>query len=219
MALHASSFGIDGAQTKDLAVDTRVCDCCPIAAASTDHGVIVTFRDRSEDEIRDIAVSHLTDAGWSPPAPVARDGWQIRGCPVNGPSLDARDLAVVVGWFTAPEGAGLAYVAFSSDGGRTFAPPIRLDDGAALGRVQVVLLDDGVAAGTWVEQTEHGAEFRVRRVAPDAVRSPSAVVAAIGGGQHPQMARHGDSLLFAWTESHEGSPMVMTATAPASVTP
>ena len=43
---------------------------------------------------------------------------------------------------------GHAYAAFSSDAGRTFGAPIRLDETSALGRVDVALLPDGSALAT-----------------------------------------------------------------------
>ena len=46
-------------------------------------------------------------------------------------------------WFTVKDDLGQAYAAFSSDAGRTWGAPIRLDDGGSLGRVDVELLDNG----------------------------------------------------------------------------
>ena len=75
-------------------VDERVCDCCSTALAMTAKGAFTVYRDRSGDEMRDIAWSRRassasTESRWTTPTPVANDGWKIDGCPVNGPQVVA----------------------------------------------------------------------------------------------------------------------------------
>ncbi|MBZ0237995.1 MAG: glycoside hydrolase, partial [Deltaproteobacteria bacterium] len=94
-------------------VDDRVCDCCGTAAVSTADGPVVAYRDRSDDEIRDIAASRLVAGRWSEPAAVHRDGWQIAGCPVNGPALAARDRRVAIAWYSYAESTHRVRAAFS----------------------------------------------------------------------------------------------------------
>ena len=150
MSVRAASFDARGTQTGETAVDLRVCECCPTAAAVTADGPIVAYRDRSEGEIRDIYVSRLTGGKWSEPAPVHRDNWKIAACPVNGPALSANGRNVAIAWFTAQGDEGHVFAAFSADAGRTFGTPIRLDDVGALGRVDFELRADGSAAATWI---------------------------------------------------------------------
>src|SRR4029450_8817957 len=95
---------------------------------------IVAFRDRSQDETRDIYVSRLADGRWTKPEPVHRDNWQINACPVNGPAISASGRDVAIAWFTVAEDQGRVFVAFSADAGRTFAPPARVAQVSALGR-------------------------------------------------------------------------------------
>jgi hypothetical protein len=216
MTLRASVFAPDGTQAPELLIDERVCDCCPTATAVTADGAIVAYRDRSENETRDISVSRLVDGRWTAPATVHDDGWQINACPVNGPALSARGRDVAVAWFHAKEEEGRAFVAFSRDSGRTFGAPIRIDDAGALGRVDVELLDDGSAAVSWVEFVKPRAQFRVRRVTPSGVRSASVMLAAVASGPtsgYPRMARRGAELLFAWDDGPDGSTSVQTAAA------
>ena len=54
-------------------------------------------------------------------------------------------------WFTVKNEQGQAYAAFSQDAGKTFAAPIRVDDGGSLGRVDIEMLPDGSALATWIE--------------------------------------------------------------------
>ena len=131
-------------QTSEAPVDLRVCECCPTAAAVTSEGPIAAFRNRTEDDVRDIHVSRLENGKWTEPKAVHEDGWKIDACPVNGPMLSARGRDVALAWFTARNDEGRATrVAFSRDAGRSFGAPIRLDDAGALGRVDVELTPDG----------------------------------------------------------------------------
>lgn len=222
MTVRFATFDSAWTQTADVPIDRRVCECCPTTAAVTSEGPIVAYRDRSDDEVRDIFVSRLVNGAWSEPAAVFADGWKIPACPVNGPMLSADGRRVALAWFTGKGDAGHAYVAFSSDAGRTFGAPIRLDTTSAIGRVDVELLADGSAAATWIEFADQTSTFSVRRVSPDGSRSPAMAVAAVEGARasgYPRVARHratgsGDELVFAWTESKAGVLRVRTAAAP-----
>ena len=211
MGLWAATYDGDGQQASERAIDTRVCDCCQTSAATTPAGVIVAYRDRSEDEVRDIRVVHLIDGQWSMPSLVHADNWTIHGCPVNGPAVSARGARVAVAWFTAATDEGVTLLARSADGGRTFDAPVRVDDGASRGLVDVELLPDESAAVSWVEFTSTRSEFRARRVERDGRRSPSMSIAAVVGGHYPRLAQGHDELLFAWVEADQGYTHLRTA--------
>jgi hypothetical protein len=215
MTVRGAVFDAAGKQIAETAIDARVCECCPTAAAVTAEGPIVAYRDRSEGEIRDISVSRLVGGKWSEPAPVHRDNWKIAACPVNGPALSANGRQVAIAWFTAQGDEGHVFVAFSSDAGRTFGAPVRIDDVGALGRVDVTLLDDGSAAATWIEFASGKAEFKIRRVSVSGERSPAQAISGLAASRasgYPRMARAGKELVFAWSESATPS-RVLTATA------
>jgi hypothetical protein len=204
MTIRAAVFDTTGKQVSETALDERVCECCPTAVAVTSEGPIAAFRNRSDQEVRDIYVSRLVNGRWTEPAAVHADNWRIPACPVNGPALAARDRRVAVAWFTLVEGKGRAFVAFSDDAGATFRAPIRLDDVATHGRVDVDLLADGSAAATWMEVVGEQAELRVRRLDPSGARGPAVTIAPMSGSRnsgYPRMVRQGDELLFAWTET------------------
>jgi hypothetical protein len=111
--------------------------------------------------------------------------------------------------------AGRALVAFSQDGGRSFGTPIRIDDAASAGRVQVVLLEDRSAVVTWIESGGEARSFMARRVASDGRRGPPLTIAErIGRQQYPRLVRHGRELLFAWIKSADGTTHLQTARAP-----
>lgn len=215
MALRFGAFSRDGKQTSETPIDTRVCECCPTAVAVTADGPIVAYRDRGAGEVRDIYVSRLENGKWTEGVPVHQDDWRINACPVNGPSLSAAGRTVVVGWFTAKDDQPKSFAAFSTDAGRTFGAPIRLDDDASLGRVDVELLPDGSAAAAYIEFSNQRAEMRLRRITRDSQRSAPVTVSNVAANRssgYPRMAFFGDELVFAWVD-REGGSQVRTAAA------
>ena len=219
MSLRSAAFGRDWRQTAESSIDPRVCECCPTAAAVTSEGPIVAFRNRGEDEVRDIYTSRLENGSWSEPRPIHADGWKIAACPVNGPALSARGREVAIAWFTAEADRPRALVAFSQDAGRTFGSPIRLDDGAPLGRTDVDLLPDGSAMASWIEVVDRRSELRLRRVDRSGAKSPAVTVAALAGGRasgYPRVAAHAGGVVVAWTDAAGAGSRVRTAAATSS---
>ncbi len=212
MALYASMYGANGAPAgAPAAIDSRVCDCCPLAAASTSDGPILAFRDRSSAEVRDIYVARLSAGRWAAPVRVHADNWTIEACPVNGPAIAARGQDVAVGWFTAATGEGRSYAAFSRDGGRTFGEPIRVDEASSLGRMQIAWLPGDAAAVSWTEFAGGRSSLEVRRIGRDGRRGPAVVLAARIGTQYPRLAADGDGVVAAWVEDTRGSTRIATA--------
>jgi hypothetical protein len=206
MALYFARFDATFKQTAEAVVNPRVCECCPTAAAVTDDGVLAAFRDRSPREIRDINVTRLENGGWTPPRPLHVDGWEIEACPVNGPALSARGRQVAAAWFTGAGNKGQAFAAFSTDAGRTWGEPIRLDDGSTRGQVDVEMLADGAAVATWVELANERSHLRARRIEPSGARSAAIDVDGGRGGVsgYPRVSSAGNEVVFAWTESVAG---------------
>jgi hypothetical protein len=202
ISLYAAQFDKTLKQTGETKVNTRVCECCSTAAALTDEGVIAAFRDRSDKEIRDIAVTRLEGDKWSDAKIVHDDNWEVDSCPVNGPALSARGKQVAVAWFSAKNDKGQSFVAFSPDAGRTWGPPVRLDDQVSRGYVDVEWLDDGAAVATWVEFAGGRSQLRMRRVDASGTKSPAITIAdgANGVSGYPRVARNGKELIVAWTE-------------------
>jgi hypothetical protein len=194
-------------------IDERICDCCQTDAAMTARGLIVAYRDRSDAEIRDIHVVRREGQSWTTPTPVHQDGWKIPGCPVNGPAIAARGDTVVVAWFTAPDDTARVRLAYSYDAGTTFSPPLRIDGGLPVGRVDVQLGDSGKAVVAWLERTDSAnAELRLRVTAPNGALSAPMVLAPTSPSRasgFPRMAlqRHGtgSALIVVWTHPADTS--------------
>jgi hypothetical protein len=192
--LRAATMSMSGMLSAEAVVDARVCDCCQTAMAMTPRGPVVAYRDRSANEIRDIAVAAPVADAHS--APVHNDQWHLTGCPVNGPRIVANGTRAAVAWYTAANGNPQVLVAFSRDRGATFGAPIRVDAGHPGGRVDIALLGDGSAVVTWIEVSS---TIVARRVADsgalDRIQIVGTSKAAIG---FPRIAVSNDNILAAW---------------------
>lgn len=204
MTLRTALIGEKAGSSEVL--DPRVCECCQTSAAVTSAGPVIVYRDRSAKEVRDIAIVRRAGKGWSPPRAVARDGWEITGCPVNGPAIAAQGKNVAVAWFTAAQDRPRVLVAFSKDAGATFSRPIVVDDSSPLGRVDLALDGQGDAIVCWADSLPKPPAIRLRRVSAAGEAGEPIVVAettAARASGFPRLERSGETLLIAWVESGE----------------
>ena len=214
MGIRYATVDADGTIANDVELDDRTCECCTTGMTMTSNGPVIVYRDRSAEEVRDIAYVTKAASGWTKPARVNADDWKINACPVNGPQADAIGQRVVTAWFTAAQEKGRAYVAFSDDGGVTFTKPVQIDDGKPIGRLDVLLLDESTALVTWLEQTNAGGEIRARRVSRDgkaeaAMKIADSSTARAAG--FARTARAGRDVYFTWTEQSANSKRVRVA--------
>ena len=210
--MHAVVDG-SGRLGPETLLDRRVCDCCQTDAVRAGDETVVVYRDRSETEVRDMSVVRYVGGRWSEPRTLSADGWEINGCPVNGPAIAADAARVAVAWFTSPRDESRVKVAFSRDGGASFGATVVVDDGRPLGRVDVAMLGDGAALVSWLEQVGGGAALRVRHVAPEGTRGDAITVADTSRARSsgfPRMVRSGGEVIVAWRDAAE-PPRVRTA--------
>lgn len=203
MTLRYATIDGSGKISDDAQLDERVCECCQTSAVVTSDGVFAVYRDRSQNEVRDIYSVRQARGGWVSPKTVHPDNWEINGCPVNGPAVAAEGRNVVVAWYTGEGGKPHVKVAFSTDAGATFGSPIQVDDGETQGRVDVLLLPDNSALVCWLSGTPEGGEIKVRRVEANGSLGAPAVIARTDisrSSGFPRMARLGNEVHFAWTE-------------------
>jgi len=225
MSLRGRRWGADGTPGPEDVLDMRVCDCCQTGAAYLGDALVVVYRDRSADEIRDIWTVRRTAEGWSEPAPVANDGWKIPGCPVNGPVVVSTggDAGAVV-WFSLLDDAPEVKVAFTDDQGAHFGDPVMVERGSkeapTLGRVGLASLGDGSVLATWLSQTDSTGEIRYRRIAPDGTVGPVQQTGAARSSGFPRVTATATRVVFAWTDTLGDDAVVRTASLPiASLVP
>ena len=202
MTLRSALFDKAGNLYEETELDNRICDCCQTSAALTDKGVIIAYRDRSEDEIRDISVVRKVNEQWTKPAKVFADNWRIAGCPVNGPAIKANGAFVAIAWYSMPKEEAEIKIAFSEDSGTTFQTPIRIDNGNPLGRIAIELLSDNMALVSWLENTDENAEIRAIKVNTKGKIGNDFLVSKTDAARDsgfPVMVKSGNQIIFAWT--------------------
>lgn len=204
MTLRGAIVFEDGYIDYDTLLDEKVCDCCNTAAAiGPDDELIVAYRDRSDDEIRDIAVKRWTKKdGWLPSVTIGNDQWKIAGCPVNGPAMDIFNETLGVAWFTGVNDEGKVNLVFSDNNRESFETPIRIDNGNATGRVDVVLLSETEAAVLWMEPLGEDEVIQLVKVNSDGKKSNPITItktSAERASGFAQLEKVGDTLYIAWT--------------------
>lgn len=204
MTLRTAMLSPSGDITRSTLLDDRTCECCSTTAVRTASGALVAYRNRTPEEIRNINLIRFDGTAWSEPYLLHDDGWQINGCPVNGPALAADGDRVVAAWFTAAGNTPRVKVAFSDEGGRQFGNPIVVDGEGPLGRVDAVLLDDGSALVSWVGTGPDSSAIRARHVRPDGTMGAPVDLAAVSAARStgmPRMVRTGDRIYLAWVDA------------------
>ena len=200
MSIRGTMLTKNGVKENEWELDNRVCDCCQTDIAITSNGPVVVFRDRSDDEIRDMSIVRFVNGKWTAPKTIYADLWKITGCPVNGPRAYAMGNNLAIAWFSMKDNKGQVKIIFSSDGGNTFNAPIQIDEGNPIGRVDVVMLDEKTAMLSWME----GTDIKAIKVNSDGTKGKPIMIAASSGARSsgfPQMTKAGNKLIFAWTDN------------------
>lgn len=216
MSLRGEAWDQQGQTIGEWELDDRVCDCCQTSAAMTASGPVVVYRDRSETEIRDIAITRFEAGKWTNPKIVYADNWEIEGCPVNGPRIAGNGDHIALVWFTAAQDSPRVQLVFSTDGGRTFGKPIQIDRGAPLGRVDIIWVNDLEVMVSWLEKEESEAVIWAAKVGVNPEKRENFLITTTDDSRSsgfPRMSRIRSGVLFAWT-SVDSLTQVQTAWLP-----
>ncbi len=202
MTLRFAEFLSDGSRVREFVLDSKVCDCCQTAVVNTPKGLLAAYRDRSDNEFRDISLVR-PEALKPEPRDFSKDGWKINACPVNGPALASRGDVVSSAWFTMGGGKGRVKAAVSTDGGDTFSAPIEVDATFPTGRVDIAMLPSGISLLSWLGRGEGGPEIKAAFLGTDGALKPAFKVAAASiarAAGFPRLELSGGEVVFAWTE-------------------
>ena len=163
---------------------------------------VAVYRNRTDDEVRDIYVTRKVDGAWLPGVPLYEDNWVIPGCPVNGPSIVARDRRVAVAWFSAANDSPVIRLAISDDSGATFGEAVQIAAGKIMGYVGLAMLDDDSLAVSWVERDASGINnVNLRHVNTDGVPGPVRTIGATSQLRvFPQLRFSNGHLYAVWTD-------------------
>ncbi|MEP0985682.1 exo-alpha-sialidase [Ekhidna sp.] len=211
MTIRTATLDMMGNLTQEAELDSRVCDCCQTGGAMTLNGPVIVYRDRSEEEMRDMSFVRFVGNDWTESKAVNSDGWKIAGCPVNGPRIAAYENTTATAWFTAAEGIAKVKVAFMDDSGESFQEPIIVDDFVSVGRVDIVMIDNQSAYVSWLDLEGETPLIKFRKVSSDGSLGKPVVVSetsASRGSGFPQMEVIDGTLYFAWTNVEEDKTSV-----------
>ena len=214
MTLRAAFVDKEGVILKDSLLDERVCDCCQTSAAMTKNGPVVVYRDRSANEVRDISIVRLENEIWTNPEVVFKDNWIMPGCPVNGPAIDAFEANLAMAWFTAENDNPRVQVIFSEDNGKTFALPVRLDNGNAIGRVDVTMISESKAIVCWMEPNGNDTLIQLQSVDINGNKGEVITLSKTRSERasgFPQIELLEDTLYAAWTSLENSTSTIKIA--------
>ena len=207
MTIRFAEITNTGEVINESELDAAACDCCQTSIAMTNNGPIVVYRDRSENEVRDIYTIRNINGVWEEPSPLHNDGWIINGCPVNGPKVAVNSKNLAIAWFTVVNDNPLVNVSFSKNNGDSFGTPFKLNDHDAIGRVDVAFLNDKEVIVSYMEVDEIGTYLRIKKVSADGKISKPITISKIDRGRNtgvPQLEIINNEIFIVWTISVEG---------------
>jgi len=202
MTIRFAEITDKGDVIKESELDASTCDCCQTSIAITNDGPIVVYRDRSEEEVRDIYSVKNINGTWEKPNAVHDDGWIINGCPVNGPKVAVNSKNLAVSWFTVSNNHPLVNVSFSKNNGNSFGAPLKVNDHDAIGRVDVAFLNDEEVIVSYMEVDDIGTYLRIKKVSFDGKISEPITISKIDGGRNtgvPQLEIIDSEIFIVWT--------------------
>lgn len=201
-SLFYREIGAGGELGPERPLDLRVCDCCPTSLVPLATGELVAaYRDRSADEIRDIALVRIGREEASAPSVPCEDSWSMPGCPVNGPRIAVHGDRIAMAWFTGAQGTSAVRVAAGSARDLELAGLAAADSGAPEGRVDVAFMADGSFVVSWLEHVEAHAIWMARVYAADGTRGPELALAATSSDRtsgHLRLLGDAAGVLAAW---------------------
>lgn len=183
-------------------LDSSTCDCCQTSITNTKNGPVIVYRDRSDNEIRDIYITRYTNGIWSAPKAVNNDNWKINGCPVNGPKVISNDSDLAVAWFTAAENTPTVNVVFSSNLGESFNKPIKINDSGTIGRVDVAYINKDEVLVSYMEVSNEETFLKCKRVHKNGTSSEAITISKIDGSRStgvPQLEIFNNEVFVVWT--------------------
>ncbi len=119
--------------------------------------------------------------------------------------LLARGSQLAVAWYTEDKQKNaVVKFAWSKDQGKTFSPPLILDDKENLGRVAGTLLADGRAIVAWFDiQSPGKASLVVTLISTEGVAEKPTIVAEVAASRRsgfPTMTSNGKVAFVSWTD-------------------
>jgi hypothetical protein len=197
-----------------------VCECCKTAmAAGSDGSVYAAWRHIYDDNYRDIAFAVSRDgAGFGNAVRVNEDGWQINGCPDDGPSMvvDGSNRVHLIWPTLVHEKTDMGIFHASTGDGISFSKrsPLPGAGGMDPSHPQLALDGSGRLAAVWDEMIEKKRRVVMTRAVPtDGAPSWSEPELLDEGAEgtsatYPVVAASGTGVIVAWTSQTGGESVI-----------
>jgi hypothetical protein len=209
-----ASFSTASSAEQEIA--KGVCYCCKTALATGPDGAIyAAWRHVYPGNLRDIAFATSPGPGqpFSSPVRVSEDGWEINGCPDDGPAMAVDEGGTVhIVWPTVvdengPQGA--LFYATTRDG-RAFSPRLRIPTlgGVKPSHPQIAIDARGRILVAWDEQVSGERVAAARELRIRAGQDPAfgeILALSSGPGVYPVIAATDDGFVAAWTAQRDPS--------------
>ncbi len=216
---HGAAMGLyhlawdGGAPAEGKRLFEPVCECCKTAMAIGGDGTVyAAWRHIYKDNYRDIAFAASRDGGESfgSAVRVNEDGWQIDGCPDDGPSMvvDAESRVHLIWPTLIQEKMDMGIFHASTADGATFSKRAALPTAGGMdpSHPQMALDQSGNLVAVWDEVVEKNRRVVMTRAVPagDGTLFWSEPLFLDEGaegvsGSYPVPAAAGNGVLVAWT--------------------
>lgn len=203
--LRTAHVDFKGSISSRTILDDNTCTCCQTSMLNTkDDEFIALYRDRTEEEIRDIAAINFNNSDDLANIQIIyADEWNIAGCPVNGPRSVVSGEELAVTWFTMgkDEVAKVQFVT-SNDAGKSYSEPLQIDE-SNLGRVDILAFD-GAHYISYMDQSESGTEIKIAKVEDNKIIDTYAVAKVSSsrktGFPRMALAENGTGIFVVYTD-------------------
>ena len=212
MTLRAALFDTNFNRINEWELDGRICDCCQTSATQSGNKVFVVYRDRSDEEIRDIAIATFDGEEWQEPVKLNDDNWNIAGCPVNGPSISSFGNNILAAWFTMADGSPKIQFKVSNNAGGEFSKAIQLNDNPGQGRVHVAALENRNSfIAVWLENIDNATNILAAEIDANGQVMEKFIVGESSESRasgFPRVGYTGEKLLLTWVGSENANAVI-----------
>ncbi|MFM8517631.1 MAG: sialidase family protein [Nevskiaceae bacterium] len=199
-----------------------VCPCCQLTAFAASDGRLYIGSRQVEGKFRDSVLMVSGDGGrtFSPRQRITAQRWEIEGCPLKATSVAAAEGVVLATFFSGGESKPGAYVARSTDDGRTWSTPVPTHPDAVVSDAPVVTVAGKTVHLFWHAKLADGVRRVFTRASYDLGASYGPIQEITGPPgtalQLPVIAGRSDgSVQVAWQQGTEVHAMRWSGPAPA----
>jgi hypothetical protein len=207
--LKYAEFDIYGNKQFEQGIDTLVCDCCQPDISQDDIATYIVYRDRSEQNIRDIKLMIKPHEGqWGEVISLPDDNWFIEGCPVNGPSLASSGQGLGVSWYTNVNDIPKIRFAYFDHQDNAFTSELDVEEGAPWGYVDTAYdpYNDNFIV-SWLRSGSTGVELVAASIGSSGMLNKENILFSSQISyplDFPKIEIIGDKLVATWTDFSDG---------------